>query len=151
MHPCTLGMPNIPPLEENQQSAPFLLTLPNVMTTNVMEPPMSTPCKISTTTIPIDAQRKSLIDITPIPKRNAPHCQVNMMSQAETSNTQRCQSNNTNMVVNSQGHNQPPRQHQPAIVPGPNTSNKHGTYQQHQSQQQQPQVVYPAPIQHHQY
>lgn len=29
---CTLGMPNIPLLEENQQSAPLFLTLQNVMT-----------------------------------------------------------------------------------------------------------------------
>ena len=27
-----LGMPSIPPFEENQQSVPFLLTLPNVTT-----------------------------------------------------------------------------------------------------------------------
>ena len=51
---CSLGMPNMPPLEENQQSTPFLLTLPNVMTSNVMEPLMSTTCEASTTTIPMD-------------------------------------------------------------------------------------------------
>ena len=105
---CALGMPNIPPLDENQQSTPLLLTLPSVMMSNVMEPPTSTPCETSTTTIPIDAQSKSLIDITAIPKKNAPHCQVNMMSQGETSNTQKFQNNNTNMVVDLQGHNQIP-------------------------------------------
>lgn len=104
----TLGMPNIPPLEENQQSAPLFLTLPSVMMSNVMEPYMITPCETSTTKIPIDAQRKILIDITPIPKRSVPHCQINMMSQGETSNTQRSQNNNTNMMINSQGNYQLP-------------------------------------------
>ena len=70
---CTLGIPNILPLEENQQSTPFLLTLPNIMTSNVMEPLMSTTCEASTSKIPMDVQRKSLISITPIPKRNASH------------------------------------------------------------------------------
>ena len=37
----TLGMPNIPPLEKNQQSTTFLLTLHYVMTSNIMEPLMS--------------------------------------------------------------------------------------------------------------
>ena len=72
---CALGMSNIPPLEENQQSTPLLLTLQNIT-----EPLMSTTCEASTTTIPMDVQRKSLIDITPIPKRNMSHCQVNMVS-----------------------------------------------------------------------
>ena len=119
----------MPPLEENQQSTPLLLTLPNVMMSNVMEPLMSTTCEASTTTIPMDVPRKSLIDITHLPKRNTSHYQVNMMSQAETSNTQRYQGNNTNMVVNLQGHNQQPQQHQPTIVQGPNVSNTHLTYQ----------------------
>ena len=77
---CALGMPNIPPLEENQQSTPFLLTLPYIMTSNVMEPLMSTTCEASTTTIHMDVQRKVLIEIMPIPKRNTSHYQVNMMS-----------------------------------------------------------------------
>ena len=71
-----------------------------------MEPLMSTTCETSIATIPMDIQRKSLIDITPIPKRNTSHCQVNMMSQGETSNTQMYQNNNTNMMFNSQGRNQ---------------------------------------------
>ena len=50
----SLGMLNIPPLEENQQSTPLLLTLPNVMTSNLMEPLMSTTCEASTTTIPMN-------------------------------------------------------------------------------------------------
>ena len=53
---CTLGMPNIPPLEENQQSGPFLLTLPIVMTSNVMEPLMSTTCEKIIAKIPMDIQ-----------------------------------------------------------------------------------------------
>ncbi len=126
---CALRMPNIPSLEENQQSAPLLLTLPSGMTSNVTEPPSSTLCETSTTTISIDAQRKSLIDIIPIPNRNTSHIQVNMMSQGGTSNTQRSQSNNTNMTITSQGHNQLPQQHQPVIVQGPNLSNTHPTYQ----------------------
>ena len=76
---------------------------------NVMEPLMSTTCEASTTTIPMDVQRKSLIDITPIAKRNTSHCQVNMVSQGETSNVKRYQKNNSNMMFNSQGHNQLPR------------------------------------------
>ena len=46
----------------------FLLTLPNVMTSNVMEPPMSTPCETLIGTIPIDIQRKSLLKFHPFPK-----------------------------------------------------------------------------------
>jgi hypothetical protein len=125
---CALGMPNIPPFEENQQSEPLLLTLPNVMTSNIMELPTSTPCETSITTIPIDIQRKSLIDMTPIPKRNISHCQINMMSQGEKSKIQRYQNNNSNMMFNSQGHNQLPRLHQPTLVQGLNTSNLQPSY-----------------------
>ena len=125
-----LGMLDIPSFEANQQSAPLLLTLPSVMTSNVMEPPMSTLCATSTTTIPIDAQRKSLIDITPIPNRNTSHSQVNMMSQGGTSNTKRSQSNNTKMMIISKGHNQLPQKNQLVIVQGPNDSNTHLKYQQ---------------------
>ena len=120
---CTLGMPNIPPLEENQQSAPLLLTLPNVMTSNVMDPPMSTPCETSIATIPTHIQMKSFIDISPIPKRNMSHCQINMISQGETSNTQRYQNNDPNMMFNSQGHNQLAQKHKPIVVQGLNISN----------------------------
>ena len=84
---------------------------------------MSTPCETSITTTPIDIQRKSLIDISPIPKRNTSHCQINMMSQGETSNTQRYKNKNPNMMFNSQGHNQPQRQQQPTVVQGLNISN----------------------------
>jgi hypothetical protein len=77
---CTLGMPNIPPLEENQQLTSLLLTLPTTMTSNVIEPHMCTPCEISIAKTPIEIQRKSLIDISPIPQRNTSHCQINMMS-----------------------------------------------------------------------
>ena len=79
-----------------------------------------------------------------------------MMSQAETSNTQRCQNNNLNMMINSQGHNQSQQQHQPTVVQGLNVSNSqpsinpintHSTYQQqYQPQQQQPQVVQPSNV-----
>ncbi len=105
---CALGMPDIPSLEENQQSTPLLLTLPSAMTSNTIEPLISTTCETSSATIPMDTQRKILIDITPIPNRNASHSQVNMMSQEGTSNTQRYQNNNTNMTFNSQGLSQPP-------------------------------------------
>lgn len=68
MGTCTLGMPNIPPLEENQQSTPLLLTLPNVMTSNVMEPLMSTTCETSIVTIPMDVQGKVLLTLHLFPK-----------------------------------------------------------------------------------
>ena len=74
-----------------------------------------------------------------------------MMTQGETSNAQRYQNNNSNMMFSSQGLSQLPQQHQPKVVQGHNISNvhpsiyplnAHSTYQQqHQPQQQQPQVV----------
>ena len=132
-------MSNIPPLEANQQSTPLLLTLPSAMTSNAMEPLINTTCETSSATIPMDTQRKSLIDITPIPNRDTSHSQVNLMSQTGTSNTQRYQNNNTNMTFNSQGLSQPPRQQQPTMVQELNTSkaqpslhplDTHPTYQQ---------------------
>ena len=62
-----------------------------------------------------------------------------MVSQGETSNGQRYQNNNSNMMFNSQGHNQLPWKHQPTMIEGLNISNSqqsinpintHGTYQQ---------------------
>lgn len=145
----TLGMPRIPPLEENQQSTPLLLTLPTVTISNAMEPLINKTFETSSTTIPNNMQRKSLIDITPIPQRNTSNCQVNMMTQGETFNTQRYQTNRSNMMFNSQGFNQLP-QHQPTVVQGHNTSNvqpsisplnAHSTYQQKQQPQQKSQVA----------
>lgn len=40
---CTIGMPNVPPMEEKQQSTLLILTLPTIMTSNTMEPPMNAP------------------------------------------------------------------------------------------------------------
>ena len=147
----TLGIPSIPPFEENQQSTPLLLTLPTVTTSNAMEPLISTTSETSSATIPNDVQRKILIDITPIPQRNTSNCQVNMMTQGETSNAQRYQNNNSNMMFSSQGLSQLPQQHQSTVVQGHNISNvqpsinplnTHSTYQQkHHPKQQQPQVV----------
>ncbi len=141
---CALGIPNIPSLEANQQSTPLLPTLPSATTSNTIEPIISITCETSSATMPMDTQRKSLIDITPITNRNASHSQVNMISQIGTSKTQRYQNNNTNMAFNSQGLSQPPRQQQPTMVQGINTSKAqsslhpletHPTYQQqHQTQ-----------------
>jgi len=103
-----LGMLDIPSLEANQQSTPLLLILPSATTSNTMEPLINTTCETSSATIPMDTQRKSLIDITPIPNRNVSHSQVNMMLQAGTSKTKMYQNNNTNMTFNSQGLSQPP-------------------------------------------
>lgn len=73
-----------------------------------------------------------------------------MMSQGETSNMQRYQNKNPNMMFNSQGHNKLPRQHQPIVVQGLNVSNAqpslsplnpHLKYQKQHQLQQQPQVV----------
>ena len=109
---CTLRMPNIPPLEENQQSAPLILTLITIMTSNTMEPPMSTPCEASTpiAKTPIEVKRKNLIEISPIPQRNMTHCEFNMMSQGEASNPQIYQSKDPNIMLTSKGHNQLRRQ-----------------------------------------
>lgn len=74
-----------------------------------MEPLMSTTCETSITKILIDIQRNRLIYITLIPKRNTSHCQVNMMSQGETTSMQRYQNNNPIVMFNSEGHNQLPK------------------------------------------
>ena len=111
-----------------------------------MEPLISTTCETSSTTNPTKVQRKSLIDMTPIPKRNTSHCQVNMMSQGETSNAKRYQNNNSNMMFNSQGLHQPTQQHQPIVVQGHNISKvqpsinplkTHLTYQKQNQPQEQ--------------
>lgn len=115
---CTMGMPNIPPLEANKQSTTLLLTSPTTMTSSVIEPPMSTPCEISTfiTKTPIKAQRKSLLDVSAIPQRNVAHFQINMISQGEKSNTQKYQNKDPNIMFTSKGHNQHPRQEQHQVV-----------------------------------
>lgn len=47
-------------------------------------------CETSTivASAPIEAKRKGLNYISPIPQRNVAHCHVNMTSQGETSNPQ---------------------------------------------------------------
>lgn len=120
---CALGMPNIPPLEENQKITPLLLTLPTIMTSSVMEPPMSIPCETSIAKIPIDTQRKSLIDISPIPQRNVAHFHIDMMFQGETPNTQKYQNKDLNMMLTYKGHNQLPRQQQSQVHQEPNIAN----------------------------
>lgn len=148
---CTIGMPNMPPLEENKKSEPFFIILPITITSNTMDPPMTTSCEASTliAKIVIRQQRKSLINISPIPQRNMVHHQIIMMSQGEASNTQTYQNKYSNIILMSKGHNQHPRLQQHQEVQGPNVPNAqpsqnplnmHATYQ-HPQQQQKHQVV----------
>ena len=117
----TIGMTNVPILEDNQQSAPLLLT-----SSSNMGPPMNTSCGTSTivASTSIESPTNSLIDISPIPQRNVAHHQVNMMTQGEASNNQTYQVNNHKVMLTSMGHDQHiMQQQQHQVVQGPSGAN----------------------------
>ena len=126
----TIGMMNLPPIDLTPPSAPLLLTLPNTTTSSDMGPPMNTLRETSNVVAnpPMVPQKKSLIDITPIPSRNVDHYQVNMMNQGQSSNPLSYQVRNPKLTSKSMGpqHNQqpqqpqqPPQVMQPSTIPNP--------------------------------
>jgi hypothetical protein len=65
----TIGMTSIPSFDLTPPSAHLLLTLPNTTTSTDMGPPMNTLSETSNivANTPMVPQKKSVIDITPIP------------------------------------------------------------------------------------
>ena len=82
----TIGVTNIPPLGATSQSVP--LTLTNATTLVDMGSPMNTLSGTSNVVepTPLIPQKKSLIDLTPIPPMNVDNFQVNKMNQGQSSN-----------------------------------------------------------------
>ena len=86
MDVSTIGFANIPPLDSNSQSVPLMLT--NATTSAAMGPPINTLSGTSNVVehTPMIPQKKSIIDLTPIPPKNVDYLQVNMMNQGQSSN-----------------------------------------------------------------
>ena len=118
----TIEIESIPPLDLTPQSVPLLLTLPNTITLIDMWLPMNILSGTSNVVenTPMVPQRKSLIDITPIPSKNVDHYQVKIMDQGKSSKPSTHQVRNPKLTFQSMGpQKKQQQQHQPQVAQVP--------------------------------